>query len=527
MASDTAAPVMLVEDSVAERLSSPDWLRGKALSLEQNRADIARESIENPINQTTPENLAYVMYTSGSSGRPKGVMVPHRAVVRLVKNTNYIELSEREVFLQFSPVSFDASTLEIWGPLLNGGCLAMMPPERQSVSDLGTAIRQFGVTTLWLTAGLFNVMVEQQLEGLKPLKQLLAGGDALSPSHVRKALEGLPGCRLINGYGPTEGTTFTCCHTITAEDAEGSSIPIGRPVSNTQVYLLDSENELVRPGEVGELSIGGDGLARGYLNQPELTDRKFVRHLFRDGHEARIYKTGDLARYRGDGSIEFIGRTDNQVKIRGYRVEPGEIEAVIMGHPSVRSTVVVPRQDTPGEKRLVAYVVPADKDCSIARLRGYLQTKLPPYMLPAAFVLMESWPLSPNGKLDRAALPAPPETDSGPPRARSAQGEMEQKIESAWLKVLRLQQVGPDENFFDVGGDSLQLLMVHAEIQKAIESEFPLTDLFEYSTIRTLARHLAGANGQRAAGGEVQERARQQKIVWAAQTRARESQVHE
>lgn len=527
MASDTAAPVMLVEDSVAERLSSPDWLRGKALSLEQNRADIARESIENPLNQTTAENLAYVMYTSGSSGRPKGVMVPHRAVVRLVKNTNYIELNEREVFLQFSPVSFDASTLEIWGPLLNGGCLALMPPERQSVSDLGTAIRQFGVTTLWLTAGLFNVMVEQRLEDLKPLKQLLAGGDALSPSHVRKALEGLPGCRLINGYGPTEGTTFTCCQTITAEDAEGSSIPIGRPISNTQVYLLDSENELVRPGEVGELSIGGDGLARGYLNQPELTDRKFVRHLFRDGHEARIYKTGDLARDRGDGSIEFIGRTDNQVKIRGYRVEPGEIEAVIMGHPSVRSTVVVPRQDTPGEKKLVAYVVPVDKDCSIARLRGYLQTKLPSYMLPAAFVLMESWPLSPNGKLDRAALPAPPETDSGPPRARSAQGEMERKIESAWLKVLRLQQVGADDNFFDVGGDSLQLLMVHAEIQKAIESEFPLTDLFEYSTIRTLARHLAGADGQRAAGAEVRERARQQKMVWAAQMRARESQVHE
>jgi len=526
MAADIAAKVMLVEDAVVQRISNPGWLRGKSLSLDENRADIAQESIENPINQTTAENLAYVMYTSGSTGRPKGVMVSHRAVVRLVKNTNYIELSEREVFLQFSPVSFDASTLEIWGPLLNGGCLAMMPPEKQSLSDLGTAIRQYGVTTLWLTAGLFNVMVEQRLEDLKPLKQLVAGGDALSPAHVRKALEALPGCRLINGYGPTEGTTFSCCHTISVEDAKGSSIPIGRPISNTQVYLLDAENELVRPGEAGELCIGGDGLARGYLNQPELTAAKFVRHPFRDERVARIYKTGDLARYRPDGTVEFLGRTDNQVKISGYRIEPGEIEAVVMQHPAVRSTVVVPRQDTPGEKKLIAYVVPGERGCSIAELRAYLQTKLPSYMLPAAFVLMDSLPLSPNGKVDRAALPAPQPANSAPPRARSAQNEMEQKIESTWMQVLGLEQVGPDENFFDVGGDSLQLLMVHAEIQKTIESDFPLTDLFEYSTIRTLARHLAGKNGD-AAMADVLERARQQKAVWAAQMRPRENQVHE
>jgi amino acid adenylation domain-containing protein len=526
MAADIAAPVMLVQDSVVGRMLNPHWLRGKALSLEQNRANIAQESIANPVNRTTAENLAYVMYTSGSTGRPKGVMVNHRAVVRLVKNTNYIELSEREVFLQFSPVSFDASTLEIWGPLLNGGCLAMMPPERQSLGDLGMAIRQYGVTTLWLTAGLFNVMVEHRLEDLKPLKQLLAGGDALSPSHVRKALETLPGCRLINGYGPTEGTTFTCCRTITADDARGSSIPIGRPISNTQVFLLDSENDLVGPGEVGELCIGGDGLARGYLNQPDLTAAKFVRHLFCDEQEARIYKTGDLARYRPDGSIEFLGRLDDQVKISGYRVEPGEIEAVVMQHPGVRSTVVVARQDTPGEKKLIAYVVPREQECSITELKTYLQEKLPAYMLPAAFVLMDSLPLSPNGKVDRAALPAPQSVRGESLRVRTAPNAIEREIESAWLQVLSLQQVGPDENFFDVGGDSLQLLMVHSEIQKRINSEFPLTDLFEYSTIRTLARHLAGTSGQRVAMAETLERARQQKMVWAAQ-RPRESRVRE
>jgi amino acid adenylation domain-containing protein len=525
MAADIAAQVMLVQDSVVQRLSDPTWLRGKSLSLEQNRAEIAQESAENPTNQTTAESLAYVMYTSGSTGQPKGVMVSHRAVVRLVKNTNYIDLSEQQVFLQFSPISFDASTLEIWGALLNGGCLAVMPPEKQSLGDLGTAIRQYGVTTLWLTAGLFNVMVEQRVEDLRPLRQLVAGGDALSPAHVRKALKNLPGCRLINGYGPTEGTTFSCCHTISAEDAEGSSIPIGRPIANTQVYLLDSENQLVPPGDVGELCIGGDGLARGYLNQPELTAAKFVRHPFRDEPETRIYKTGDLARYRPDGTIEFLGRSDNQVKISGYRIEPGEIESVVMQHPSVRSTVVVPRQDAPGEKKLIAYVVAEERGCSFAELRTYLQQKLPAYMMPSAFVLLDALPLSPNGKVDRAALPAPQAMHPEPTRARSARNDMEQKIESAWLTVLALQQVGPDDNFFDVGGDSLQLLAVHAEIQKTIESEFPLTDLFEYSTIRTLARHLAGTSGQRASMAQALERARQQKTVWA--TRSRGSQVHD
>jgi aspartate racemase len=520
MAADISAPVMLVQDSVVQRISNPAWLHGKGFSW-----DVDQESVDNPIHVTTAENLAYVMYTSGSTGRPKGVMVDHRAVVRLVKNTKYIDLSEREVFLQFSPVSFDASTLEIWGALLNGGCLAMMPPERQSLRDLGAAIQQYGVTTLWLTSGLFNVMVEQQLEDLRPLKQLLAGGDSLSPSHVRKAFETLSECRLINGYGPTEGTTFTCCHTISQEDIQGSSIPIGRPISNTQVYVLDSDNELVPPGEIGELCIGGDGLARGYLNQPELTAEKFVRCRFEDGHERRIYKTGDLALHRSDGSIEFLGRADNQVKINGYRIEPGEIETLLMQHPSVRSCIVVSRQDQPGERKLVAYVVPGG-GCSITELRAYLQTKLPVYMLPSAFVFMEWLPLSPNGKVDRAALP-PPEVTSGVSRPRSVQSELEQKIESAWMKVLGLPQVGADENFFDVGGDSLQVLTVHAEIQKVIQSEFPLTDLFEYSTIHSLAKHLAGTDERRAAMAQALERVRQQKMVWAAQTPPRESQVHE
>ncbi len=237
MAADTKAPVMLVQAAVVRKIDSKSWSNAAIVPLDGETPEIDRQSSENPANATTAENLAYVMYTSGSTGQPKGVMVNHRAVVRLVKNTNYVELNERETFLQFSPISFDASTLEIWGPLLNGGCLAIMPAEVQALSEIGAAIRQHGVTSMWLTAGLFNVMVEQRLDDLKPLRQLLVGGDALSPVHVRKAIAGLPGCRLINGYGPTEGTTFTCCHTISHDDAQGTSIPIGRPIANTQVYL--------------------------------------------------------------------------------------------------------------------------------------------------------------------------------------------------------------------------------------------------------------------------------------------------
>jgi amino acid adenylation domain-containing protein len=526
MAADTKAPVMLLQKSVAKRLSDQNWSRAIIVSLDEDIAEIDRQSTQNLANLATAESLAYVMYTSGSTGRPKGVMVSHRAVVRLVKNTDYVSLTDQEVFLQFSPISFDASTLEIWGPLLNGGCLAIMPPDVQSLAELGAAIRKHGVTSLWLTAGLFNVMVEQRLEDLRPLRQLLVGGDALSPLHVRKAIETLTACRLINGYGPTEGTTFTCCHTISREDAQGSSIPIGRPIANTQVYVLDSDDEIVPVGEAGELCIAGDGLARGYLNQPELTAEKFVPHPLRnelssDGSSARIYRTGDLARYRPDGTIEFLGRVDNQVKISGYRIELAEIETVLMQHPSVQSAAVIARQDVPGEKKLVAYLVHRGVGLSTNELRAFLARKLPPYMLPSAFVSLEALPLSPNGKLDRSALPAPQAADAGNLAGPvSPQTEMELKIADVWRRVLGLKEVSVKDNFFDVGGDSLQLLEAHAELQKVISSDLSLTDLFEYSTVTALAQHLAV--GEKSSPIlEAQERARQQQKVWAQHRESR------
>jgi amino acid adenylation domain-containing protein len=524
MASDTKAPVMLVQSKIAQNMDGKSWSAAIKISLDGETSEIDRQNGENPANLTTAENLAYVMYTSGSTGQPKGVMVNHRAVVRLVKNTNYVELGNRETFLQFSPISFDASTLEIWGPLLNGGCLAIMPAEVQALSEIGVAIRQHGVTSMWLTAGLFNVMTEQRLDDLSPLRQLLVGGDALSPVHVRKAVEGLPGCRLINGYGPTEGTTFTCCHTISNDDSQGTSIPIGRPIANTQVYVLDSENELVPVGSEGELCIAGDGLARGYLNQPELTMEKFVQHPFSSQPGARIYKTGDLARYRPDGVIEFLGRLDGQVKISGYRIELGEIETVLMHHPSVKSAIVLARQDGPGEKKLVAYVVAQSQGCSLSELRTFLQGKLPAYMLPSAFVPLSSLPLSPNGKVDRAALPAPEVASSTTAETpASPQTEIERKIAIVWQRVLGLKQVNVEDNFFDVGGDSLQLLEAHAELQKTVSPELVVTDLFEYPTVRALAKHLGGSRNSSAIS-EAQERARKQQQMW---TRQKQSRVRE
>ncbi len=326
------------------------------ICLDADRPNIA--SSENLTVLITSEHQAYMMYTSGSTGLPKGVNVRHQGVVRLVKNTNYINLTEKQTFLQLAPISFDAATLEIWGSLLNGGTLIVMPPHKLSLAEIGAAITENQVTTLWLTAGLFQLMVEEQLENLKPVKQLLAGGDVLSVTHVQKVVENLTECQLINGYGPTENTTFTCCFPVTTKSKLEKSVPIGRPISNTQVYILDSQLQPVPIGVAGELHIGGDGLAIGYHNRPEVTAEKFIPNPFDNSKATKLYKTGDLARYLPDGNIEFIGRIDHQVKVRGYRVEAGEIEAVLNSYSQVKETVVVAREDNPGDKQLVAYIVP-------------------------------------------------------------------------------------------------------------------------------------------------------------------------
>ena len=359
MLDDCGARVAVAQSCLAHALPAD----GPRLVLVDRDAEaIAREGADDPRVDPGADGAAYVIYTSGSTGRPKGVVVPHRAVLRLVMNTDYVRMGPDDTVLQLAPVAFDASTLELWGPLLNGGRLALFPPVLPTLEALGEFIARQGVTTAWLTAGLFHQMVDTNLPGLGPLRQLLAGGDVLSVPHVRRVLDAHPELRLINGYGPTENTTFSCCHAIRPEDAERASIPIGRPIASTTAYVLNAGLRPVPVDVPGQLYVGGDGLARGYLRAPGLTAARYVPDPFSRTPGARMYGTGDRARWRADGTLEFLGRIDQQVKVRGYRIEPGEVESVLDRHPAVAASVVHVREDAPGDRRLVAYVVPARAD---------------------------------------------------------------------------------------------------------------------------------------------------------------------
>jgi amino acid adenylation domain-containing protein len=436
-----------------------------------------------------PGNLAYVMYTSGSTGRPKGVAVTHRNVVRLVRNSEFASFGPEEVFLHLAPLAFDASTLELWGPLLNGGRLVLMPPGVPSLASLGEVLREHGVTSLWLTAGLFHQMVEEQLPDLAGLRQLLAGGDVLSPAHVQRVLAELPGCALINGYGPTENTTFTCCHRI--EPGFAGSVPIGRPITNTRVFVVDRWGSPAPLGVPGELLAGGEGLSRGYLNRPELTAERFVPDPWSGESGGRLYRTGDLARWRMGGVLEFLGRLDGQVKVRGYRVELGEVEAALVRQDGVREAVVVVRGEGAEGKRLVGYVV-GEPGMDVEALRESLRGALPEPLVPSALVVLESLPLTPNGKVDRQALPAPeslrPETAEA--RARTP---VEELLAGIWTEVLGLQRVELDDDFFTLGGHSLLATQVISRARRVFGVEIALRDLFEEPTVAGLAQSIEHA----------------------------------
>ncbi len=439
------------------------------------------------------EDMCYIMYTSGSTGAPKGVAVTHRGVVRLVKETDYASFSE-ETFLQLAPISFDASTFEIWGALLNGGKLVVMPPAQPSLQEIGSVIREHGVTTLWLTAGLFNAMVDERLQDLRPLRQLLAGGDVLSVSHVRKASRELTGTRLINGYGPTESTTFACCHTIAANADPGDSIPIGKPIANTTAYILDAQLQPVPVGATGELFLGGDGLARGYWKSPELTAEKFIDDPFGTEPNARLYRTGDLARWREDGVIEFLGRADTQVKLRGFRIELGEIENALRQQSDVLDSAVALREDIPGDKQLIAYVVRqpnAPIEWNQTPLITALKKLLPDYMVPSAIIALPALPRTANGKLDRQALPAPKraaeksKTDFVPPNT-----PFEKKIAAIWQQLLGLERVSLTDNFFDLGGHSLLGLRLVNQLREMLGVNVAFTIIFEAPTLAEMANVL-------------------------------------
>jgi amino acid adenylation domain-containing protein len=471
--------------AVDSRATGGDWEREDARPLAVRGFRIPAES------------LAYVIYTSGSTGRPKGVGVPHRAIVRLVRETNYVHLGLGDRTGQVANISFDAATYEIWGALLNGAAVVVIPREVVlSPAAFAAALREQRVTSMFLTSALFTKMAREVPDAFAGMSELLVGGEAVDPAAARTVLAGSPPQRLLNGYGPTESTTFAAWHPIREVPEGAAAIPIGLPLANTTLSVLDRWQAPVPPGSVGELCIGGDGLARGYLNRPDLTAERFVPHPWpANGNLGeRLYRTGDLARCprHPDGPIELLGRVDDQVKIRGFRIEPGEIEAVLAGHPRVREQAVVAREDGSGQSRLVAYVAglggPAPRS---EELRSWLQERLPDYMVPAAFVSLAALPLTPNGKVDRKALPAPEPGAAGEGFAAADPIDpldpVTGLVANIWAEVLGLERVGRHDNFFALGGHSLLATQVVSRIRQVLGVELPLRELFESPTVAALA----------------------------------------
>jgi bacitracin synthase 3 len=432
-------------------------------------------------------DLAYIMYTSGTTGRPKGVAVKQQNVVRLVVNTDYVSISSDDVLLQTGALSFDASTFEFWSMLLNGGCVCLLSQQELLDKEVMKAtIRANNVSVMWITSSWFNQLVEEDIDLFQGLKQILVGGERLSPTHINKARNAYPALQLINGYGPTENTTFSICYKITEEWTD--NIPLGYPIANSTVYILDERFNPVPVGVKGEIYLGGDGLAAGYLNQPELTHEKFINNPF--DKEKRLYRTGDLGLWQEDGKVMFAGRVDSQVKIQGYRVEPEEIAQIIQEYPGIAQVQVlaIPRQR--GGYALVSFQVTEYKDVQEDELKVYLSACLPKYMIPTVFVNLDSLPLTKRGKVDQKALIFLwNEEDTG--KVYEAPGnDLERQLAGIWEEVLSFKQISVTDNFFDLGGHSLRATQVVSRVYKQMGVNIDLGQIFTYPTIRSLAKEI-------------------------------------
>jgi amino acid adenylation domain-containing protein len=455
------------------------------------------QAAHEPLPELSPDSPAYVCYTSGSTGEPKGVVVPHRAVHRLIDAPSWIEIRPDDVFFQLTRVGFDVSTFEIWTPLVRGLRLALGPSLHADLdlAELATLIADEGVTVLWLTTGLFHKMVTHHLDGLAGVRHLLAGGDVLSAEHVRRVMAAYPDLVFTNGYGPTENTTFSTCWT-TRTPEPGPRVPIGVPIDGSTALVLDDEMKPVPHGEVGELWVGGHGVATGYLRRPGATALRFVA----DPDPAsppgsRIYRTGDLARVREDGDLDFLGRADRQVKVRGYRVEPSTVEMELLRQPGVEQAAVLARTDGAGDTRLVAYAAVGAMDPELwndfgTSLRQALQATLAAHLVPWAIMVCAEIPLNPNGKVDRSALP-------DHKIARNVWNEyieptdaVERRLATIWSDALDVEPVGIEDNFFELGGHSLLAAELLAALQTEFEVALPARTLYLQPTIARLAEGL-------------------------------------
>jgi amino acid adenylation domain-containing protein len=500
MTAAAGARLMLVTDQTAAAM--PAQAGVELVRVDQDPASAADERVAPP-DISHPLSLAYISFTSGSTGVPKGVAVPQRAVIRLTSNPTFASLGFGARLLHLAPIAFDASTLEIWGALLTGATVVIAPRGPLGLPDVASLLRTADVTVVWLTAGLFHQLAEVDIDAIAGVPVVLAGGDVLNPDAVRVVLAARRGKPLVNGYGPTENTTFTACHVMTEPSQAGPTVPIGRPIQHTTVHVLDARGRSVPIGVTGELYAGGDGLARGYTGNAAATARAFVPDP--SGHGTRLYRTGDLARWRADGTLEFVGRLDNQIKIRGFRVEPGEVEAVLRAYPGVRESVVLVAGDG-AQRHLIGYVTPTDGvDPGTLRpslLRDFVASRLPDYLVPSGFKAVGRLPLNANGKVDRAALPPPERETRGP--ATPPRGVTEERLAAIWRLLLPTDGthganadwedgVGRPDSFFALGGNSLSAARLMFRIREVFDVELPMAAFYEAPTLAACAAAIDAA----------------------------------
>ncbi|MGH7824892.1 MAG: amino acid adenylation domain-containing protein [Candidatus Binatia bacterium] len=537
---DTQAPVLLTQSKLIEQLpertadrklatgrDGPETEDGRAIKtqsslgpsairnsqsairnptvvcLDTDCEKIARESEENPVNQARAENLAYVIYTSGSTGIPKGVLIEHKQILNYVQAfRDRCEFENGASLALVQPLSVDASQSVIFPSLVSGGCLHILSEDSAlDAHRIGEYFRRRSIDLLKIAPShLAALLASGKPEYILPRKRLVVGGEACNWSLIETVHTLAPDCVVLNHYGPTETTVGVIAHQVEKDQGiRSATVPLGRPMANTQIYILDSDFQTVPVGVSSEIYVGGAGLARGYLNRVELTAEKFIPDPFSGRPGARLYQTGDLARYLPDGNIEFLGRNDHQVKIRGFRIELGEIEAVLQQHPSIRQAMVLSREDASGDKRLVAYLVP-DQDAppSTRELDRFLKEKLPHYMAPSTFVLMRALPKTPHGKLDRGALPVPDqnglklEENFVAPRTH-----VEESLAGIWADVLKLRRIGIHDNFFHLGGHSLSAIQVISRVRETFGVEIFLRALFEKPTLARFAEMIVEAKNRR------------------------------
>jgi len=477
MINDTRLKLLITSKAYSE-----EFPKENLSMLFLNQIDLSGYAQTNLHLKIKPLDLAYVNYTSGTTGNPKGVQIYHRSINRLVKNPNWASFSPNDRFLQISNISFDALVHELWGALLNGATVCIYPQITLSSDELGRFIAEEKITQIIFTSRLFIVMVEEALQHLKGAACICSVGDAMSAKHAKIAFENLPSCQVINACGHTENTTHTTSYQIFDSKIIEHEVPIGRPIGNTSVYILDRNRQLVPFGANGELCTGGDGLAKGYLNRPDLTSDKFIPNPCGKG---KLYRTGDLVRYLPDGNLSFLGRIDTQVKIRGFRIELSEIEETVRDYSDAADCIAMALEDVPGDKRLIAYVEAKDKKkIDPEQLRRWASSRLPSFMVPSSFIILDKFPMTPNGKVDRKALKAPEVIEE---KASTFKTETEKTIAAVWLKILHRKSINRNDHFFKIGGDSIHAMQAASQIKRIFHCEINAGAIFQNPILSDLA----------------------------------------